>query len=463
MGPDEQIPVSCTQCSPPAAEEETAADGKAPRPSFGRRAKNLFGLWIGRAKLNDLERRSFKVHVGAAAFLGIFFSIQGLGAYMMATELGATEFQITLYISVTMAAFIFSTVGSSYLTWRNHRSFMVLYSIMGPLALIGLIFNQNPYFFIALMLWLNLNHAMFMPAQNMVFRSNYRGEVRGVCYARAQMVRQVIAASGALSIGFLLHRTPGIYTYVFAVGGVIGMIGLLLFSFMPRNRELESRKAAPAPKASANPFADFFQIMGRDRFFRKYEIYFFMYGVAFLMTHPLFAPFVRHRLGANWQQASWIFVVIQSGVMIVFVPLVGRLLDRTNAVPVATLAFICLAFWPISLSVATSIEFAYAAAFFFGLGMAGVDIAWMLGAQTFASEDRIQSYHAIHVTMVGLRAIIAPFIGLGLMKIIGYHATFAFAGCLFLMAAVCMITLNRERTRSLKGNKGRGEEGNKNI
>ncbi|TET38764.1 MAG: MFS transporter [Planctomycetota bacterium] len=450
MDPEEEIPVSCTQCSPPAAGE------KGPRPSPGRRAKNLFGLWIGKAELNGLERSSFRFHVGAAVLYGIFFSIQGLGAYLMTTEqMGATEFQITLYFSLSMATFIFSTVGSFYLTWRNHRSFMVLYSILGPLSLIGLMFNQNPYFFIGLIVWVNLNHAMFLPAQNMVFRSNYRGEVRGVLYARAQMVRMVIAASTALSVGYLLHRKPEMFTYVFAVSGIIGMIGLLLFSMMPRNTEMENRKSGRMPKAKGNPFADFFQIMRRDRFFRKYETYFFMYGIAFMMTHPLVAPFVKHRLGANWVQAPWIFVVIQSGVMIIFVPLFGRLLDRTNAVPVATLAFICLAFWPISLSVAMSIPFAYVAAFFFGLGMAGVDIAWMLGAQTFATKDKIQSYHAVHVTLVGLRAIIAPFVGYGLMRIIGYHATFAFAGCLFLLAAMFMIGLNRQRAKSLK------EQGNK--
>ncbi|MHC4661025.1 MAG: MFS transporter [Planctomycetota bacterium] len=412
------------------------------------RTRKFFDLWFKHFDLNDIERGTFRKQILGGVLYGMFFSILHLGGYLLRYQMNASHFQVTFYMACTMSVFVFSTVGSSYLTWHNHRKLMLLYAIFGPPSLIVLIFYSHTYFFIALIVWVQLSHALFLPGQNMIFRSNYRTEVRGVCYARAQVVRLAIVAVAGGIIGYILKLKPDYFTYAFAIGGILGAAGYIFFVIMPVNPELENRPL-PLPGSKANPFGDFFRIMKKDRFFRNYELFFMIYGIAFMMTYPLVPLFVNDVLHANPEQAAYIFVVIQSVVMIIFLPLFGRLLDKTNAVPVAALAFLCLAFWPLSLSLADSIIWVYTAYFFFGLGMAGVDLAWMLGAQTFAGEDDIQGYHAVHVTMVGLRGALVPFMGLGLQKVIGFYATFATAGGLFLIAAGSMLVLNRMRRNAL--------------
>ena len=49
-----------------------------------------------------------------------------------------------------------------------------------------------------------------------------------------------------------------------------------------------------------------------------------------------------------------------------------------------------------------------------GVGRGGGALAWNLGHNDFASEERSVDYMSVHVTLTGIRGLIAPLAGVGL-------------------------------------------------
>ncbi len=405
--------------------------------------RRLLCIWWPRLDLNDIESRTFRRHLIAALSEGVYFGCMSMAGFVLKKALSASDFQITLFFALQMSMFMFSSLGASFLTHKNHRTFILVAAFVGPLSLLSVLLCQKPYFLIVIIAWVHLVVAIYLPAQNMIFRTNYRKQSRGVCFARARMVALALSSVAAWAAGMILDWRSSAFPLIFGAAGLFGFLAYMTYRSMP---EIET----PAPTITNQrsfPYADFFSILSSDRFFRRYETYFFFYGVAFMMAFPMVPIFVNDSLHADWKQAAQVFGVIHPLVMIIFLPVFGRLLDRTSVVPVASVAFFSLGLWPLILAFTSSMKLVYLAYVFFGLGMAGVDVAWMLGANTFAPHDRIQSYMAIHVTLVGLRALLAPFLGLLVKQNFGFRAAFGLSGLLLIGASLLMVHLGRQCSR----------------
>jgi len=407
----------------------------------------FLNLWWPQLGLTELERRTFRRHLTAVLFEGAYQGSIVMAAYVLRKGLNASDFQVALLFSLQMAIFMFSSLVASYITRDNHRTFILLTGLFGRLSLVTVLFLPESYFIIGILTWVSLNHSIFIPSLNVMFRLNYRKETRGVCYARAQMAMLAISSTTAFLVGKVLNWRADLFPLVFAAAGIFGCATYLTYVTVPRPVHPLGKFIRP----KRPPYHDFFSVLKNDRFFRWYEGNFFLYGIAFMITFAMVPIFVNDIIQADWSQASRMFGTIHPLVMILFLPIYGRLLDRTSVVPVASIAFFCLSFWPLILSMASTLNAAYAAYFFMGLGMAGVDVAWMLGAHTFADPDRIQVYSAIHVTLVGIRALFAPFLGLFIKRNFGFSAAFGIAAGLLILASVLMFVLGRRCERERCG------------
>jgi len=78
---------------------------------------------------------------------------------------------------------------------------------------------------------------------------------------------------------------------------------------------------------------------------------------------------------------------------------------------------------------AESLWLFYVSGAMLGVGFAGGSIAWNIGHQDFASPERDALYMSVHVTLNGIRGVIAPFAAVALYKWLNAsgvsHLTFA--------------------------------------
>jgi hypothetical protein len=80
----------------------------------------------------------------------------------------------------------------------------------------------------------------------------------------------------------------------------------------------------------------------------------------------------------------------------------------------------------------------YAAHIVFGAGMSGIAVAWNLAPITFAGAADSSKYTGAHVTLTGVRGLIAPLIGAGILKYCGFQWVFLASALVFLTASAGM-------------------------
>jgi hypothetical protein len=158
----------------------------------------------------------------------------------------------------------------------------------------------------------------------------------------------------------------------------------------------------------------------------------FVFGLGNLMIGAPQAIFLEDRLGASYLQAILATTIIPLLTMPIIIPVWARLLDRVHIVKfraihgwsfVTAAGVMWLAAWTESLWLF------YVSGAMLGVGFAGGSIAWNIGHQDFASPERDALYMSVHVTLNGIRGVIAPFAAVALYKWLNAsgvsHLTFA--------------------------------------
>ena len=218
--------------------------------------KQLLLLWWPRLELNDLEQRTFRRHLLAALLDGVYAGLISVTAYVLRKELHATALQIALLYSLQMSMFAFSSIGASIITTGNHRRVMLVAGLIGRFSYLWIMLWHTPASFITIAALVGLCHATYLPAQNMIFRTNYRRASRGVCYARAQIVALLGTSSSAWLVGRFLNWKASAFPLAFAAAGLCGLGAYLAYRSMPN-----PGIGAELHRARRLPYADFFEIL----------------------------------------------------------------------------------------------------------------------------------------------------------------------------------------------------------
>ncbi len=78
----------------------------------------------------------------------------------------------------------------------------------------------------------------------------------------------------------------------------------------------------------------------------------------------------------------------------------------------------------------------FVAYFVFGIAMSAVNVAWNMSSIFFAGKEDASIYQSVHVTMTGIRGLIAPVLGFTLLKLFGLTAVFIVAAGFLALAAL---------------------------
>jgi MFS family permease len=390
-------------------------------------------------------RYTLHYHLRAGILEGFCYGIVSLNTYVAKKSLSAADWEVSALTALPMMVFLFSSVWAQSMTDRNNSRFILFSGIVGRLSLLAFFFIGGSLPLLGMIVLYNLMHSVFMPAQSRIFQANYSNEVRGRAYSLVQSRTMLISALIAYGAGRMLDFRPDSYQWLFPVAGLFGFWSYYRYTMI----EIRGGGAPQTARKRAFPFSDFFSILSKDRRFLLYESFFFIYGLGFMTTLPLMYFLFVDELGMSYDDFAGSYMVVPQVIMLVLIPVFGRMLDRLNPIRLSAVAFAFLAFWPLILGFASSVWHAYAAFVFYGIGMGAVHVTWTLGALFFAPAREAQKYHSIHVTFVGLRACFAPWLAVMVFKsLIGLRLTFFLGFLFFALAAVLMYALHIRLTRA---------------
>ena len=287
-----------------------------------------------------------------------------------------------------------------------------------------------------------------------IWRNNYPRDWRGRITSRFAQRAMLLLSLGPLALYAPLDWKPELFRVIYPLAAAVGIVGAWSFSRVRVRREKEqllfergshggddgwggtaegespsssvsgspaSRPlASVAARASSQP--GYLTVLRRDRFFRKYMTAQMLAGLANMAGFTA-ATLVIVDLTTGMRNEYGVSVLLTQTVpllaAVVSMPWFAAIFDRQHItryrlthgltwivgqslyIPAAILG------QPWLFAVPQLVK---------GMAMGGGNMAWNLGHNDFADRRLVSTYMGIHMTLTGMRGVVAPYLGVLLLR-----------------------------------------------
>lgn len=408
-------------------------------PLRGRPRNRRFFRPLGRT-----EGRCFRMHLLSAVAGGISMGVVLNHEYIAVNGLNALPWQITALTMMWPVSNILSVFINHWLDGRGrYDRAVLLFGVLTRLPVALMFFSSSVNLMLLLLMFFFASNSVILPAQNSIIKKRYSDGHRARLYGWWISVFTLFSLPVAMLAGALLDMDFQFYRILFVVEGIFGAGQAVFLSIMARGMEREVADR-PSGRGSAHFLRSLWAVFRKDRDFAWFEIYFFLYGIAFLMVLPVIPFFATRRLQLDYEQYAMARGVIGQLGILFLSPMLGVRLERLHPFRFTGIVCLILAFYPLSLAMANWFPAAGTALFYlafavFALGMAGIKISWDISSLQFAPPGQEATYQGLHVTMTALRASFAPILGSLLLHFGGYSQAFLVSSAFFALAGVLFL------------------------
>jgi MFS family permease len=250
-----------------------------------------------------------------------------------------------------------------------------------------------------------------------VWSANYPRHVMARITGRIVIVSSLGVAGGALMVGRILdlHARAARWLYLFAA--LCGVLAAFRYRAVRVRREYQllAAEIGSSPVSSTFSLSMLREILRGDASFRRYMFWMSLYGSGNLMMNAQLVVLFSDRL----HLASLTQILILTVLPMLLIPLVlpwwARLFDRGHIIEYRSRQ--CWALVGAILLLTLGVVFRqnwilWPGAALIGVSYAGANLGWNLGHNDFATPGRAQHYMGVHVTLTGVRGLIAPPLGI---------------------------------------------------
>jgi len=371
----------------------------------------------------------------------------------------ASDFQVTMLIFLTSSAFLFSIYGAEIINRSNNQArTIIVMAVFSRIFLLIIPFFETPNFFIFCIAAMSFTDSLIKPSWNTVYKHNYTDARRSMLYSYASSLYTIIVLIVTTVLGYVLDFNFHLYKIFYPLAGIFDIIAYInlakLIKLGRGQHVLEPNKFAGVISKRLIkdiiilPIRNLFRIFRENKPFLRFEIYFFLYGLAFMIASPAVPIFLVQTLNLNYTPISIAKGLVFYTATILFTPLMGKIHGVGNPTKFCGYLFLSLILYPLLMlsikffgtdTFITADTMLYVTFFFFGISMSGVTMSWNLSSLYYAPPSQVANYQAVHITLTGVRGLFAPFIGYFIMKFISIEATFIVSSFFFLMAGVMMM------------------------
>lgn len=239
----------------------------------------------------------------------------------------------------------------------------------------------------------------------LIYSQNFRHTERGSKLSFAFMITALSGALFCLLAGRLMDIHIGWYRPLYLVMAGAGFTAAALYRKVP--------SAPPESRQIAHPLRNFKYIF-TDKLFGRLLLSWKFMGLANLMMIPLRVEYMANpAYGMNFsnEKIALVTVFLPAIARMLSTHLWGRLFDRVNFL---TLRTIVNAIFLVSILLffnTHSFFWLCVSALLIGMAFGGGGVMWTLWVTKIAPPEKVPAYMGIHVSLTGLRGVIAPFLG----------------------------------------------------
>lgn len=249
-----------------------------------------------------------------------------------------------------------------------------------------------------------------------VWRANYPPEVRATVVGRFSTVQTLLVASMGIALGAWMDRWVDSFRVVLPLAALLACVGLFSYSkIRMRDEQASLAQERSSPDNVLRPWEGpkiVLRVLREDPHFAWYMLWMFALGLGNLMLTPVLAITLKDHFQLGYLSSILIISAIPQLVTSAAIPQWARLLDRVHIVRFRAIhgwSFVVSTGVLALASLADSVPLLFLGAVLQGIGFGGGALAWNLGHVDFAPPTRTSQYMATHVTLNGLRGLIAPF------------------------------------------------------
>ncbi len=247
--------------------------------------------------------------------------------------------------------------------------------------------------------------AQTAPFVLLIYSGNFKTSERGTKLALAFMISSLAGGLFCLVGGRVLDNNIGLYTPLYLVMAGAAITAAALYRKVPSK--------SPDPQEFKHPLRNF-KYAVTDKLFGRLLISWKFMGLANLMMLPLRVEYMAnpaYGLNLSNEKVAIVTVMLPAIARILTTQFFGRLFDRVNFL---TLRLIVNAIFLVSIALffnTTSFFWLCVSGFLIGIAFGGGGVMWTLWVTKVAPPDKVPAYMSVHMSLTGVRGVIAPFLG----------------------------------------------------
>ncbi|MBT4024980.1 MFS transporter [Desulfobacula sp.] len=419
--------------------------------------------------LKTNERKIFGLHILYSIIEGVLFGVMVLNEFVFVKSLKGTEMQLAILFQASVIVFVFTIVIHELLKRYKKKTILRMTALITRLPLLLMIFFPREllsaddmifyhYFFLVIFLFYFLAMPIVYPIINSILKNNYTNSHFGALYSYAAMTNKIVMMITTFVFGWILDIDPFSFVYVYPAIGILGIISLFLLSFAVKVDYLQTgKKILSITESLRKSFRDMKTIIKSNKPYRDFELGFMLYGFSFMLTIAVITLFLVEKLNLNYTSIAF-YKNSYNLIAILLLPFFGKLIDRIDPRKFAAFTFLTLLmhlffmglteYYPYYFDIG-AYRFYYLVVISFawnGLFAATMSLLWNIGSAYFCKDGDAGTYQSVHLSMVGIRAMIAPLFGIWLYQYIGFSGVFALGVLLLTLSIIVMFwSLKRDK------------------
>lgn len=411
-------------------------------------------------RLGRNELITFRLHLMYSILDGFALGVLALNEFVLLKDLKASAFQIGLFWQLSVVVMPFSIFLHHWLDRAKHKKRLLRRVAIGSRAplVFFLLFPHHLYeqpqnklliwLFLLLFFIYYLGNPLIWPVLNLFTKANYKPERFGKLFGWNLTATQITTVAATFSFGLLLDWNADTYRYVFPVIGILSLTGIWMMIRIPVPEDMENPKESGSLSLKST-LSDALQVFKENPAFARFQMAMMAYGMGFLMSLAVVTLYLGDYFRLSYNDVS-LYKNIPIFISIVLFPVLSGHMDRRDPRRLAIFSYLGHGLFFLGLILAHKyaaesqllgyriIYMLLLAYLCQGLYATLMGLVWGIGSSYFAPAHEAARYHSLHITLTGIRGLIAPPIGVLLYKLGGFSFTFACCMCFQALAMYIM-------------------------
>ncbi len=257
-----------------------------------------------------------------------------------------------------------------------------------------------------------------------VWRNNYPRADRAKIAGKLASVQAVVMCVVSFAVGLAMDWNERSFHWMFPLAAVGGLIGTAIYAkvrLRGQRRLIRAERAgAGLDRPSLNPMS-VWHVLAGDPAYRRFMINMFVFGLGNLMIMAPLAIVLQDQFALGYWPSILITSAIPAFMMPLAIPVWARLLDRCHVVQFRSIhswSFVLTSAGMLLAVVTGQAWFLFVTSALLGIAFGGGVLAWNLGHNDFAKDHNASQYMGVHVTLTGIRGLLAPFLAVGIYQML---------------------------------------------